>query len=500
MRLKIHKPIWAVTTAYRSASLAVLLLAGVLHAADTPPAACPLAPIRISGGYAVVTSQATWDDPEWKPVVETLASKYGAPVIRFKDALVEARAPLAAILPRYCGIVLRPQEATRELVIATHRTLRQLNDDPYGDTLWGIVTGYKPQDALRIINERQPLVIHKGAAGTPLNLGLFDQGVWYNEGEAGMSMRKGPDGKEQRVNGPADSTGEIVDTLNNEKPDLFMTSGHASEHDWALGYNYPNGRFRSKDGVMYGVDLQRHKHAVNSPNPKVYLAAGNCLMGHIADQQSMVLAWLGSCGVRQMIGYTVVTWYGFGGWGTQDYFLGQPGRFSLAESFYLNNQLLEYKLEHDFPGKPQDVFANYEMESDPGLLNQAAEKLGYKADSPKLKDHLGLLWDRDVVAFYGDPAWDARLAAHNNLPWEQSLTENAGTFTFIVHAAAETNCARPPAALLPYRVKEVAVIEGQNLAPLITGLFVMLPEQNKLEKDKTYKLIFKAQPAQGAAR
>ena len=36
--------------------------------------------------------------------------------------------------------------------------------------------------------------------------------------------------------------------------------------------------------------------------PKIYLAAGNCLMGRIVDKQTMTLAWLGSAGVDQMIG------------------------------------------------------------------------------------------------------------------------------------------------------------------------------------------------------
>jgi len=369
---------------------------------------------------------------------------------------------------------------------------RKLNDDPYTDTIWGIITGYAPEDALRIVQETRPLAIRKVAAGTALDLSLFDQGIWYSEGQAGLSVRKGPDGKEQRNVGAADSTKAVVDTLNNEQPDLFMTSGHASEHDWQMGYSYPNGQFRCKDGVLIGVDRQRHGYRIVSPNPKVYLAVGNCLMGHIADKQSMAVAWMSSGGARQMVGYTVVTWYGFGGWGTQDYFLGQPGRFSLAESFYLNNQALEYRLEHEYAGKPQEVFSNFEMEKDPRIMGQAAAQLGYQREEPKLHDHLGLLWDRDTVAFYGDPAWDARLVPHNNLPWEQTLTHQDGTFTFTVHATQATGCKRPPAALLPYRITHATVRAGQELQPLIAGLFIMLPTLDKLEAGKDYKVVFKA--------
>ena len=56
-------------------------------------------------------------------------------------------------------------------------------------------------------------------------------------------------------------------------------------------------------------------------------------MGHIDDQQAMALAWLKSGGVRQMLGYTVPTWYGYAGWGCLDYFVEQPGRYDFAEAF-----------------------------------------------------------------------------------------------------------------------------------------------------------------------
>ena len=51
-------------------------------------------------------------------------------------------------------------------------------------------------------------------------------------------------------------------------------------------------------------------------------------MGHIDGQQAMALAWLKTGGVRQMLGYTVPTWYGYAGWGCLDYFVEQPGPVS----------------------------------------------------------------------------------------------------------------------------------------------------------------------------
>lgn len=31
------------------------------------------------------------------------------------------------------------------------------DDDPYGDCIWGIVTGYAPEDAMRIASAESPL-------------------------------------------------------------------------------------------------------------------------------------------------------------------------------------------------------------------------------------------------------------------------------------------------------------------------------------------------------
>ena len=48
-------------------------------------------------------------------------------------------------------------------------------------------------------------------------------------------------------------------------------------------------------------------------------------------------------GVRQMIGYTVPTWSGYAGWGLLDYFLEQPGRFTLCEAFHANGHALVHR-------------------------------------------------------------------------------------------------------------------------------------------------------------
>ncbi len=100
---------------------------------------------------------------------------------------------------------------------------------------------------------------------------------------------------------------------------------------------------RSEKGQLFGLDTHGQRYPIRSDNPKVYLPVGNCLMGHIDGPDAMALAFLNSAGVNQMIGYTVPRWYGYAGWGLLDYFVEQPGRFTLAEAFYANEQALVYR-------------------------------------------------------------------------------------------------------------------------------------------------------------
>ena len=437
-------------------------------------AAGPIA-AETPGGYAVVVSRETFNRPDWKRVVDTLVAKHGGRVVAY-DTLDDARAGLAEPMPRYACFVATPAEATREFVAGVHRLTRKLDDDPYTDVIWGILTGHDAANALRIARQTEPLEIRRAVAGTEVALSACPSGIVFSETEAGKIMRKQSGHEPVTEKGPTDSTKSIVDALNDGKADVFITSGHASERNWQIGYNYRNGYFKSKAGQLFGEDTKRQQFPINSPNPKVYLAAGNCLMGHINGPDSMALAYMNSGGVHQMIGYTVDTWFGYGGWGCLDYFVEQPGRFTLAEAFYANHQALLNVLETKFP-------KDAKKESGEGSRN-------------------GYLYDRDVVAFYGDPAWSVRMAP-GPLAWDQELTEKDGVFTFTitpkmsdksfqpVNKNGSQRGGRPIFAFLPHRIKNVTVTKGGDLKPVVTDNFLMVPQPT--DGSHAYRVVFKAE-------
>ena len=465
----------------------------------TRPASAGSVRPAAAGSYAVLVSKATYAEKPWRAVVEALVAKYRGDLVVHSGDVTTARSRLSAMMPNYVCFVARPAEADRPDVAAVHRLMRSLDDDPYTDAMWGILTGYEAADALRIAREPRPLIVRRAVSGTSgVGLGPFDSGVQFAERKAGLMRVKDPGGAVRDAKCPADSTATIVKAFNTTKPDCFFTSGHATTRDWQIGYSYKDGQFRCKGGQLYGLDLAGKRHDINSPNPKVYLPVGNCLIGQIPDRECMALAWMHTGGVNQMIGYTVLTWYGYGGWGVRDLFSGQGGRFTLAEAFYFNNQALVHRLATDWPKLLDANIDNYDLRRDRGLLGRLAVRHGLVDKATRKftgREGLGLLWDRDTVAFYGDPAWRASLPP-TKLPWEQGFTVDGETVTFTVKALADgTWPGRPLAAFLPYRAAEVKVLAGEELAPVITDNFILLPLKGTFEAGQTIQVTYRAAKA-----
>ncbi len=406
-------------------------------------------------GYCIVVSAATKADHAWAAVISALEAKHrglGTTVIEWRDTVDEAAEPLADAMPRYACFVVRPEESGRAFVAAVHQLARSLDDDPYGDVLWGILTGFDASNALTIAQTAEPLVVRHVTAATEIALDCVVEGEWYSELQKGHMVRKAPGKEPEERRAPDDTTSTLADLLADGRTDLIVTSGHATERDWQIGFAYRNGQFRSAGGQLVGIDTAGTRIPVASKNTKVWLPVGNCLAGHIDGPDALALAFMNGCAVRQMIGYTVPTWFGYAGWGCLDYFVEQPGRFTLCEAFHANHHALVHRLE---------------TKTDP-------------------KSERGLRFDRDVVAFYGDPAWEARLA-DGKLQFGQTLTERDGLFTLAItpldwdrsFAPVNTNGSqrggRPIVQFLPRRLGPTEIVEGAEWSPIVTDAFVLVP-------------------------
>jgi zinc protease len=457
--------------------------------------------------YAVVVSQATKSDPAWSAVVEALVAKHdGAEVVVWQENVGESLDRLRETHPRYACFVATPSEAGREFVADVHRLTRKFDDDPYADAFWGIVTGYDAEAALSIAKTNEPLTVKKAASGTAIALDMCRQGVWYDELVKNKKVSKAADGKIVESKGPSDTTAALAAELTDQSADLFVTSGHATERDWQIGFAYRNGAFQSKAGKMFGVPTSGEPFEILSDSPKVYLAVGNCLMGHIDGPDAMALAWMKSVGVRQMIGYTVVTWYGYAGWGTLDYFVEQPGRYTLAEAFLANQHALIHRLDTSFEGIVDAQFPVGDFNLPTAKPTESGKALGLTEN-----DARGLLWDRDTLAFYGDPAWIAKMEERPKA-YGQTLTVEGDLYTLTIKpnrgkasfepidANGSQRGYRPIVAFLPRRIGEAKIVEGADLSPIVTDDFLLVPNPRVCDPDREYRVTFEAQPVSAASK
>lgn len=449
--------------------------------------------------YSIVVSESTGTDAEWKKVVAALTRKYpGAEIVMFGNSVREALPALRERHPRYTCFVATPAEAGRQFVADVHRITRQFDDDPYADTLWGILTGYDAANALRIAQHKKPLTVRKVASGTEVALDMCSEGVWYDELVQHKTVRRNAEGEIKQSRGPADTTHALAETLTRDAADLFVTSGHATERDWQIGFRYRNGQFRSEAGHMFGVTTSGERFGIHSENPKVYLPIGNCLMGHVDGPDAMALAWMNDVGVHQMIGYTVLTWYGYSGWGVLDYFVEQPGRYTLTEAFHANQHALIHRLDTYYDGLVSTDVTPGGRNIPARAPNDTGKTLGLTAF-----DSRGLLWDRDTVAFYGDPAWQTRMLPMDKA-YDQKLTIKGDVYTLTItpqrgddsFKPVNTNGAqrgwRPIVQLLDERVSDVRILEGAELNPVVTDDFILIPNPRTVDSSRVYVIRFKA--------
>lgn len=422
----------------------------------------PPSPIN---SYVVIVSEETARDPAWAPVVNTLRKKYnGAAIVYPTGQVEECIDALKHLRPRYAAFVVRPEEAGRSFVVTLHRMTRQLDDDPYTDLRWGIVTGYDASDALRAAKRSEPLVVRSIATSMgPKLLDHYDHGFASDETNVNVFWTKAKEEIPQNREVTPDPAQAYAEAFNTRPPDLFQTSGHATEKDWQICYNIPGGSFRCENGQLFGKSTDGKRYDINSPHPKIYMPTGNCLIGHIPGPDCMATAWMHSGGVLQMFGYTAVTFHGYMGWGIQTYFNNE---YTLSESFFYNNQALLWELQKLFPDQAQINFENYDLSNLSGL----AKKYNIKG-----RTLLGHLWDRDTVAFYGDPAWKAHLP-QTDPAWTTTYSHEGENVTVEIRVLKDGTWGNRPLAIpFPERLGGIRLVScTPTMDVLVTDDFALL--------------------------
>ena len=395
------------------------------------------------GEYMVITTQSTAEIAEWMNVVNTLVQKYPDASLAVLPELSEEACAQAIRNngARYVAYVLRPEEVNRVLVNDLHRAARKVDDDPYGDCLWGIVSGYRASDAQRIADAKEPLVIRRLLSTTNVGPERFEHSYCITDWEGFPVLEQSgytkptetrytndtPEGQDIQENG---SQGKFAYQLSTQKPQLIVTSSHATPFNLEMPFSKglifcANNRFyqmgckqlitfssalqpamQGKTGALQSL-AEAMQFPVIEPDKteRVWLAAGNCLFGDARNtDQSMAITALSAYNCNQLIGYTVPSWYGAAGWGTLELFMGNTDNTTLAEAFFLNNQfILARTIEMD----ERLLQVHFDEPKIGPVLQRDLRASGATVTNKQAKDAVGLVHDRDTLAFYGDPAWAA---------------------------------------------------------------------------------------------
>lgn len=482
--------------------------------------------------YAIIISEETAAMPEWKAVADKLAERHGGAIVTVKDSMFAKLDTLKKMAPRFLAVVARPEEIDRTVVNDLHRLTRRLDDDPYGDCIWGIVTGYAPEDAMRIASAESPLVMARAMGTTNIDSGRFSESMcildWqpfqYAE-QRGYKEKVTPSfytrGLREQEKGDQDSLGvtpKLTQYWEKNDPQFFATASHATQFNLEMPFGKGiivsgNNQFHVLDkkqfqefttflrGVLFNgkeddlmAFIERSKAPVikPGPGPAVWLAAGNCLVGDVMKtKNSMAVTALSRYGFNQLVGYTVPSWYGKGGWGTLGMLFSNHDNSSLAEAWYLNNQFI---LDETMTRFPKLMEVHFNSPDISGIKDDPEFSKGMAAAGYGMgKDQMGLIHDRDTVAFYGDPAWVARLdESHAKSPWHISWNDPedaAKGFTVTANKDAKGRLG----VWFPNRIsaKTATVTVGDAATPvdkmgLLTNDFLLLRE---LELKKGEKAV-----------
>lgn len=452
-------------------------------------------------------------DEAWKEVANTIALKHNAEVVTFVELPREALDALRSHNPRYVAIVDMPENIGRDYVIDLHMMCREVDNDIYGDFMWGIITGYDAAAAMRMVdNSTEPLLV-KDAVATIMELNSakwFDNYAWVDDHTRGLwGYKNGRNGeivtdtvaKEQVL----DKFKELYEAYD---PDLIVTAAHATQQNLEMPYSL--GHIKPRNGKLYTQNIftGEERDIVESGKRRVYTAVGNCLIGDMNNtNESMAAAWMNGSNVATMIGYVVTTWHGRSGWGALKYWVTNPERYTLADAVYINQQDFLHQQNEWYPELINERYEYCDkfMEELTTVANRLSEVLGREVDMNNAADWdmMGFWHDRDVLVYYGDPMWKINLQSvekENDYTVNSSVRADKCVVTITTGAnfslermagdkfKQEHVLDLPFSYIFPERLKNPRLADGQNWDAVVDENFLLVynPE---FEPNSTYEIV-----------
>lgn len=383
--------------------------------------------------FLVVTSLLASQSPEWQNVANALADKHAdeARAVRLSAtaSITNSLAAIRSAAPTHVAFVMTPEEVEFPTIVSIKRMMRDLNEDPYDDAVWGIVTGPTARDALRIASSREPQSVKSILSTTGVNDNIIDGPlVCFSDAyPEGCWRVKAKDGTITRHSTSNDISHVFAEAWNDLDPDFILTSSHASQRNLEMPFSrgniipkggvfmtlpnktlidYKTGQAKGEDkeqetGYAKSKVMRQEMMKLEAPKrEKVWLAAGNCLIAdNLRPGDNMVMTALGFGKVNQFVGYMTTTWFGEIGWTTWGNFCeGQ----SLVDAYFAANRNLIRELEETFP-EAKRFRPTFKSAREYERLFYEVRFFKPLAKVQDKQKAVGRLWDRDATVFYGDP-------------------------------------------------------------------------------------------------
>ena len=476
-------------------------------------ASCADTDTIIDNNYVVAMSRVVSEDQAWADVAEALRLKHSADVVVYESSPCELLDTLRSLKPRYVAIVEKPENIGRDYVIDFHHTSRNIDEDIYADFMWGIITGYDAEAAMRMVeNSTEPLLI-KDAVATIMELNSakwFDNYAWVDDHTKGLwGEKRGRDAEiKSDTVAPEQVLRKFTDLYAEFDPDLIVTAAHATQKNLEMPYSL--GNLKPRDGKLYAEDkfTQEEWDLQNSGKRRVYTAVGNCLIGDMNNtKESMAAAWLSGSNAATMIGYVVTTWHGRNGWGALKYWVTNPSRYTLAEATFINQQDFLHQQNEWYPQLINEKYC-YEgkfREELTAAANRLSEVLGREVDLDSAEDWdmVGFWHDRDVLVYYGDPKWQINLQSVAG-DEDYSITSFMRDGKYVVKVVTGENFSLekmrgdkfkqehvldlPFSYIFPARLSSPRLAEGQEWKVALDENFVLVYNA-EFEPNSTYEII-----------
>lgn len=465
--------------------------------------------------YAVVVDKETQADSAWAKVTDALIQKHKAALIVYDGEVENALPELREVFPKYACFVTKPEKANTPFVVRVNRLIRQLDSDPYADAVHAILTGYDAAAALQTALATEPKIASTALLSCGVGPARFKDAAFISDGSKGRYGRKFADGRVEEKTDTSNKGAFFAEMFETLAPDVIMTSSHGSQVNIEMPFG--EGSIVAKNGKMWRqrdrralidyttgqakretIDNDRLIAIQPATKPNIFFAFGNCLTGDIHKPDCLALDAMRHFKSTQFIGYCYTTWYGLQGnltlWGWE-----QGGGYTpLNEAHYFANQTLLYRLGKAAPELRDYPYKNPSSNMSMGKL--AAEIMPMIPKGGNRQQCLGMVWDRDCVAFYGDPKHACYLDKDHTVKPSiiTELKQEGNRYTFTLKALEEVGkpgqSTAPRGHLFAKRLKNIKVIEGAEHDPIIADNFILVDKPGPIKKGESIKIVFEAEP------